>query len=232
MEARKKFYQFQSSDESSSESSDEELLCSYLIYPEESSEEELVPLQTHPIENSFNDLQLQTGDGVVTRRQAAAATQGKSPIPASNTDKKKTSAKLKAKNGVKTLSKLSEQEPPNPASENEPTSAVIPLESAAAAIPANHRASASPQPGPSGITKPNLSQQQAEPSALPRQDENADVESEIETQSLLTSTNFFAQETKVFENEDFVLLMQKVDHQRQKVYYLLKHVQIKYSIFL
>ena len=52
---------------------------------------------------------------------------------------------------------------------------------------------------------------------VPDEESEARLENVDAEESRLVSTNLFEQETEVFENEDFVLLMQKTDHQRQKV---------------
>ena len=71
----------------------------------------------------------------------------------------------------------------------------------------------SPKPGPSKL--PDI----PEPPSivLPDEESEARLENVDAEESRLVSTNLFEQETKVFENDDFVLLMQKTDHQRQKV---------------
>ena len=48
--------------------------------------------------------------------------------------------------------------------------------------------------------------------------------SRIEQPSTSTDANWFEEETKVFENDDFILVIQKQDHQRQKVFRLEDHL--------
>ena len=217
---RKFFYVFHSSEESGSEScesenveteSEIESLPPELIYPDSDDDMILSGLVPKYIPHQID---MQIGDGVVTRRQAAAATK---TAPASRTEspilepKNKTSKKLKAKNR-KPLPETPEpqlQQPPEAAPETS----------------AETEASISPTPGPSRLLDMKKPPRPLSPMPGPsrRQDfeqpepQEELSESDDNVESTLVSTNLFEQETKVFENEDFVLLMQKTDHQRQKV---------------
>ncbi len=216
-------YKFHFSGESDSEScesedvepeSDVDSLPPELIYPD--SEDEIDSLPPELIYPDSEDdmvlaglvpkyiprqLEVQRGDGVNTRKRAAAATtRMESPILE---PKNKTSKKLKAKNR--------KQQPPlepQPSSPRPTTSA----EALSARL--------SPMPGPSRL--PDVEQPQS-------QVELSDNNSGEETR--LLSTNLYEQETKVFENEDFVLLMQKSDHQRQKVTSLILKIKLFKTLF-
>ena len=150
------------------------------------------PSSPPPNRNASPD-DLQSGEGVITRRQAANA--GRTSTSPILEPKGKTSAKLKAKNTKKT-------DLPKPG---------------AAKLPdisdRNTKKPDSPKPGPSKL--PDI----PEPPSivLPDEESEARLENVDAEESRLVSTNLFEQETKVFENDDFVLLMQKTDHQRQKV---------------
>ena len=144
----------------------------------------------------------QSGLGVVTRRQGAAeaataaavATAAAAPRSPVREPKNKTSAKLKAKNRTKPVSaKPGPSNPPEIEIESRPSKPPeVQIESRA-------------------TEQPDRQSDFESETGLTEQDE---VEPE---ESRLSSTNLFEQETKVFENEDFILLMQKIDHQRQKV---------------
>lgn len=214
MEKKKNnFYEFRTSDEENS--SDSESLGS-CFSPDKSCSRDSPPLLFNPEHNSDSpplvfysrevnaspplllsskdkkasetksEVELQTGEGVVTRRQAKPGSQ--SPI---QKRKDKTSAKLKAKNRTKRPD--------------------------------------SPKPGPSKPPQDKATQQinkQKAPVNLPTDSPtdlttdlptDSDEENNVKDQNVSSKANLFEQETKVFENKDFVLLMQKTDHQRQKV---------------
>ena len=226
MESKKKiYYKFQSSDEDSESDFESSVSSSHQNESMRRSPPFLYDSQLYPESPPFvfdpdnypespppplfPDFD-QSGEGVGTRRQAAAATRSElSPVLE---PKKKTSAKLKAKNLKKPDSPIPKKpDSPKPGPSNQQTDTQI----------------GSPTPGTSTEQQNNEAQvergsaespiPETPAMEVPDEESEARLENVDAEESRLVSTNLFEQETEVFENEDFVLLMQKTDHQRQKV---------------
>ena len=142
-------------------------------------------------EDGKNQDDVQLGEGVTTRRQAAkeneqeqeTSVRAKSPPP----KKEKKDLKQKVKKSKHLSPQLGPSELQTQAASYEP-----------------ERQALSPVAGPSGLQAVVSSTEIPSHSPLPES-------------SRLVDTDLFAQETPVFENNDFIMFIQKAEHQRQKV---------------
>lgn len=219
-------------DLSDDESVDGDKLVPFLLYPGSRKDDRL--------DSSSSDDDEQFGMGVTTRRQAALANLGavtnlgqpSSPLISLPVSKRRKKKKLETE----------PENEPEPEQSTSPTEAKSPVHTSTRSptpgpsraspprrspSPSLPRRSPSPTPGPSRTSPPRRSPSPTPGPSLRESPvpgtsrELPDVEKEI-------NDNFFEKEKKIFENGDFILVVQRTDHQRQKVIMQnSKHANIK-----